>query len=187
MKESEKLPNKIKLYLEKGKIINEDWNNDKKLNLVINDCINIKNNIKNINKINNNINKLTNNEINIYFYPNEEKIINSFIENIKTFGKIVDDNFLNDSKIIKGNIEYIKSLRKWINPENKNIKDELLYRLSDDGEDVSKFHELCDNKGPTLTLFEINDSNITGIFTSIPWDIITMVFGKLMKKYSYLI
>ena len=170
VKENEKLPNKIKIYLEKGKIINEDWDNDNKLNLIINDCINIESNIKKINEINDNINKLTNNEINIHFYPDEEKIIDSFLENIKTFGKIVDGDLLNNSKIIKGNLEYIKSLRKWINPENKNIKDELLYRLSDNGEDYSKFHELCDNQGPTLTLFETNDGNITGIFTSVPWD-----------------
>jgi len=171
VKESEKLPNKIKIYLEKGKIINEDWDNDNKLNLIINDCINIESNIKKINEINDNINKLTNNEINIHFYPDEEKIIiDSFLENIKTFGKIVDGSLLNNSNIIKGNLEYIKSLRKWINPENKNIKEELLYRLSDNGEDYSKFHELCDNQGPTLTLFETNDGNITGIFTSVPWD-----------------
>ena len=170
VKESEKLPNKIKIYLEKGKIINEDWDKDNKLNLIINDCINIENNIKNINKIHNNINKFTNNEINIYFYPQEVKSINSFLESIKNFGQIITDDFLKDSKIINSNLEYIKSLRKWINPENKNIKDELLYRLTNDGEEYSKFHELCDNQGPTLTLFEINDGNITGIFTSIPWD-----------------
>ena len=170
VKESEKLPNKIKIYLEKGKIINEDWDNENKLNLVINDCINIEKNIKNINEIHNNINKFKNDEISIYFYPQEEKSINSFLENIKNFGKIFADDFLKDSKIIKNNMEYIKSLRKWINPENKNIKDELLYRLTNDGEDYSKFHELCDNQGSTLTLFEINDGNITGIFTSIPWD-----------------
>ena len=41
IKESNKLPNKIKLSLEKGKNLNNDWNNGNKLNLLINDCINI--------------------------------------------------------------------------------------------------------------------------------------------------
>jgi len=47
IKESEKLPNKIKILLEKGKTIDKEWNNNK-LNFLINDCINIENNIKEI-------------------------------------------------------------------------------------------------------------------------------------------
>ena len=34
----------------------------------------------------------------------------------------------------------------------------------------STFHELCDNKGPTLTLFHVNDGNIVGIYTPLSWD-----------------
>ena len=56
IKESENLPNKIKIFLEKGKIIDENWNNDK-LASMINDCINIENNIQNINKLNENLYK----------------------------------------------------------------------------------------------------------------------------------
>ena len=35
IKESEKLPNKIKISLEKGKIIDKEWNNNNKLNLFL--------------------------------------------------------------------------------------------------------------------------------------------------------
>ena len=52
IKDSEKLPNKIKLSLEIGKKIDEKWNENNKLNLLINDCINIEKNISEINKIN---------------------------------------------------------------------------------------------------------------------------------------
>ena len=49
IKQNEKLPNKIKEYLEKGKNIENEWkNNNKKLNIFINDCINIENSMKNI-------------------------------------------------------------------------------------------------------------------------------------------
>ena len=51
LRESEKLPNKIKNSLEKGKLIEKEWN-DNNLNSLINDCINIENNIKKINEIN---------------------------------------------------------------------------------------------------------------------------------------
>ena len=47
IKKGEKLPNQIKLYLDKGKILENEWNdNDNKLINRINDCLNIENNIK---------------------------------------------------------------------------------------------------------------------------------------------
>ena len=74
-----------------------------------------------------------------------------------------------DSKIINGNEKYKETLKKWIDPSRK-IKAELLYRLSENGDKFSTFHELCDNKGPTLTLFYVNDGNIIGIYTPLSWD-----------------
>ena len=74
-----------------------------------------------------------------------------------------------ESSIIKDNKEYKKAIKKWIN-SNKNIKAELLYKKSRDGDQISKFHELCDNKGPTLTLFQTEDGNIGGIYAPLSWD-----------------
>ena len=74
-----------------------------------------------------------------------------------------------DSKIINGNEKYNESLKNWIDPSRK-IKAELLYRSSQNGENISTFHELCDNKGPTLTLFHVNDGNKVGIYTPLSWD-----------------
>ena len=45
IKKGEKMPNQIKLYLDKGKELNEDWNDDNKLINNINNSINIENNI----------------------------------------------------------------------------------------------------------------------------------------------
>ena len=94
------------------------------------------------------------------------------IENIKKFGNISNDDFLFNSYIINNNEDYIKYLKDWINEEQNNteIKSKLLYRLTDNGEEFSKFHELCDNQGSTLTLFQINDGNKVGIFTSLSWE-----------------
>ena len=77
------------------------------------------------------------------------------------------ENF--NSTIIKDNIDYNKYLKNWINPEKK-IKAELLYRLTIDGNLSSKFHEKCDEKGPTITLFELEDENKVGIYTPLNWD-----------------
>ena len=76
---------------------------------------------------------------------------------------------LNNSLIINNNNYYIKLIKDWINP-NKKIEAELLYRLSRDGDQISTFHQLCDNKGPTLTLFYTQDGNKGGIYTPLSWD-----------------
>ena len=90
LKQSEKLPNQVKTNLEKGKEIENKWNDDKELKSIINDCIKIENNIVTINKINNNINKCNSTEIETHIEP-EEKGIEDYISEIKKFGNL---NFL---------------------------------------------------------------------------------------------
>ena len=46
---------------------------------------------------------------------------------------------------------------------------ELIYRGTRDGSSSEKFHELCDNKGPTVVLYKNDKGNIFGGFASIPW------------------
>ena len=88
IKNIEKLPNKIKLSLEKGKKLdNEHKENKLKLNLLIDECIRIENNIKDINIINEKIKKC-NNSINLKmkFNLETEQGIKNFIKIIKSFG-----------------------------------------------------------------------------------------------------
>ena len=92
IKESNMLPKKIKLSLEKGKNINNDWNDENKLILLINDCINIENNIKYINDINNNLNKCKFINSEMKFNPGNNAI-NELVVKIKEFGNIFYDNF----------------------------------------------------------------------------------------------
>ena len=179
IKQSEKIPNKIKEFLERGKKIENDWkNNDKRLNIVINDCIDIENNIEDIKLIQQNIEKYNSKNFIVNFEPKNEEEIYKIINNIKGFGSIIKEEieklYINNlnSLIINDNKKYNKILKYWIN-ENKIIEAELLYRLTRDGEKISKFHELCDNKGPTLTIFKIGDGNIGGIYTSLSMDTIS--------------
>ena len=89
IKESEKLPNKIKLSLERGKKIDEEYNDNNKIYLIINECINVENNINEIKKINENIKKYNDsNNLNIRFKPMKEEEITKYLENIKNFGKM---------------------------------------------------------------------------------------------------
>ena len=97
IKESEKLPNKIKKSIEKGKIIDKEWNENNLCSL-INECINIENNIKEINIINDNIKKYNLNKDKKIIYNTEEEDIKNMINNIQNFGKIITDKY-DDYKI----------------------------------------------------------------------------------------
>ena len=134
-KDIEKLPNKIKISLDKGKKIDNDWDNENKLSFLINDCLHIENNIQSINIINQNVHQFNNLGIsNIKFYPDKEDIINDFIYNIKTFGKI-------------GNVFYIfkkcpinvNENRKYALSGNDNIMTKI-------GTDYQWMGTICENK-----------------------------------------
>jgi len=89
MKQTEKLPKKIKDSLEKGKTIEKEWNINN-LPSLINDCLNIENNIRDINILDENIKKIKENQhINMDFGLNDEEIKN-ILSVIKSFGDIFD-------------------------------------------------------------------------------------------------
>ena len=159
IKENVKLPNKIKLALEKGKLINNEWNDNNKLNSIINDCIYIENNIKNINLINSNINKLKlHKDIEINFIPDNEDL-DKFIQNIKKFGNILDI----DSLILKnkGDIDKFKCLIS-----NKLIINnmKLLYRSTKDGLNLQNMINKINNKSNLIFLFFAGNKRIFGLY-----------------------
>ena len=88
IKESEKLPNKMKLCLEKGKKIEKNWDNNE-LKLIIHDCINMENNVKEIDNINESVKKcILNSNKTIRFSET-----NNLIDKIKTFGNLHYNTF----------------------------------------------------------------------------------------------
>ena len=129
IKKGEKAPNQIKLFLNKGKALNESWNDDNKLIRNINDCINIENNIKNIIEINEAIKNYNNKNTNIQFLT-EEKEINNILEKITKFGKIgEEENRSNWDGIIQGDKEIPKNkVTKWklkLNSDLNSIFDDF--------------------------------------------------------------
>ena len=132
---NEKLPNKIKISLEKGKIIEPEWNDNNKLNLLINDCINIENNINYYNEITENIKKIKANNNKIIKFIPEENGINEFIAKIKVFGKIYHNNFK-----FKECPNNINEKRKYVvSGENQNI-------LTKVGTDHNWMGTICENE-----------------------------------------
>ena len=107
-------------------------------------------------------------EIKISSYCNDLISNWSDIYKFKT-EKYVGIIFDKESLVLGKNNEYRTILKDWINP-NKNIKAELLYRLSRDGDSYQTFHKYCDDKGPTVTLiWDVNDIK-TGGYTPLSWD-----------------
>jgi len=163
IKDSEKLPNKIKLSLEKGKLIDNEWNDNNKLCPIIYSCINIEDNIKKINIINDNIQKCKiNNEINIEFNPEDEDFDN-FIKNIKSFGQICD-KFNIDSLILKNKDELDKFYGFFSNKIKIN-KMKLLFRSSRDGLTLENLKDKINNKSNLIFLFFVGNTRIFGSFT----------------------
>ena len=116
IKKAEKLPKAIKLSLNKGKLVDKEWDNNNLISY-INNCINIENNIKDINSINENINKYK--KINIEFIP-KDKSLDNFLENIRSFGKIIDYTSIKYS-FRECPINMKENRRYIVTGENKNI------------------------------------------------------------------
>ena len=99
IRESEKIQKLSKQTIEKGKIKENEWDDEKKLSKVINDCINIENTMKSISLIYDKINKINSNKnVEIEFYPNNFEMEKGLLNEIKNFGGI---------KIVKKKVENI--------------------------------------------------------------------------------
>src|SRR5436305_5373982 len=82
-----------------------------------------------------------------------------------------------DSTLVKP--EHVHIFSSWIdkkdsshyNKKNNPYKFNLLYRASRDGNTVKTFHEKCDNKGATLVIAKIqNSEKIIGGYSPLFWD-----------------
>ena len=164
LKKLDKLPTKIKTSLEKGKSIENEWDDNDKLNNLIYDCINIENNLKDINLINNSLIKYNfneNNMINCKFNGNVDK----FVTQIKNFGSLSNFSFLQnfDSLILNNSNDNLK----YFNLLDKNIKISklnLIYRSSRDELNYLSIVNKINNKSNLIFLFLTGSDRIFGAF-----------------------
>ena len=134
IKTAEKLPNNVKNSIENGKMINNIWDDQNKLNFIIYNCLNIENNIKDIKLINDNIEKCKDSEKKIHI-KYEEK---NFDDEVKDLLQIIK-YFATEDKL---NI-FIK--QKEIEKENNDLKQRIkkIYTINDNiiKNITSKFYE----------------------------------------------
>ena len=167
IKECDKLPKKIKKSLDKGKLIDNDWNDNLILSSMINDCINIEKMIKNINIINEKIKKCNSNiEQKLEFEPNEEQIDN-LMRTIKTF-KILNDNKF-DSLILKSEVDENK-FKLLIQSQLKINEPKLLFRASRDQLNYLNVVNKINNKSNLIFLYFTGKKRIFGAFIKTKLD-----------------
>ena len=113
--------------------------------------------------MNYNINKLesnTNYEIRLCTIYNN--INSNYSDIIKFKTNKFDSILLNETN--KCN-ECLNKIYEWTGGKNM----ELLYRGTRDGMSVDVFHNKCNNKGPTISLFKNEKGYIFGGYTSVDW------------------
>ena len=79
-----------------------------------------------------------------------------------TTKKAIDSNILSNSNQKN---EFLKKIYEWSGCKSL----ELLFRGTRDGMYSQNFHEKCDDKGPTITLFRNDKGNIFGGYLPISW------------------
>ena len=109
-----------------------------------------------------NLNSNTNYEIRICCFYNNVIGPWSEIHKIKTMF------YLNESIILKDDIENINLIKGWVDP-NRDLDFKLLFRMSRDGSNCSDFHRLCDNKGETLIIIKTDKNYKFGAYTPLNW------------------
>ena len=96
------------------------------------------------------------------------------------------EKVLQKSKIIEKKVNFIKTLKNWIcSNENIDLKCNLLYDAKKDGGLCPIFHQLCDNKGPTLTIIKTSDGKRIGGFTFRDWNKNTNNFISDNKAFLF--
>ena len=162
-KGKDKLKNKIKLYLEKGKSAFDEYNKNQNKSLYIDNCINIEKMIEIMNKINENMDIYKSNNEKIKFISNTDEIL----QLIKEFGSIdVDVNKINQQEINKNiqgfNPNKIKKIRKITekcgNGGNSYIYDGICFFISKNKEYVLAYIDAnSDNK--SIIFYDVNNNN----------------------------
>ena len=200
--ETLKLPNKIKISLEKGKLIDKEWNNNNKLNSLIYDCINIENNIKNINTINEKIKKCKSTNSEIKFISGNDDI--TILELIKRFGIInskkenIQNNInTNILDFYPQNIKFVKKISDSFGCYSRYVIDCVCFFISKKEEHLLGY---IDKDNKSIIFYDINDdkeikkinnAHDQGIYTIKYYDynyydiILTSSYNNDIKIWNY--
>ena len=165
------MPNKIKSSLDKGKIIDKEYEINK-LNSLINECIKIENIVRDINTIDKNKKDLQSIVEQEIVFNLDENDINIFIEKIKKFGEI------NKQKKIKyNNFRVINKEVKIIEHSKATLHESLDIMIGRKNGDYSLFD---DQNGNHFAIFDLNKKlYLKEILISVK-----QYFGCVLKNFK---
>ena len=145
----------IKSLLENVESIDDDWEDDDKLNEIIDNCINIENNVKDINTIKAKMEKYikNGNKFNVQINYN----IDNFINKIKKFGYIFDSTILKEQN-------NIKKFNELIDDDKITNNLNLLYRSSRDEFNYLNIINAINNKSNLIFLYLTENDRIFGAY-----------------------
>ena len=145
----------IKSLLENVESIDDEWEDDDKLNEIINNCINIENNMKDINIIKAKMEKYikNDNKFNVQFNNDIDKFINK----IKKFGYIFDSTILKEQN-------NIKKFNELIDDDKITNNLNLLYRSSRDEFNYLNIINAINNKSNLIFLYLTENDKIFGAY-----------------------
>jgi hypothetical protein len=113
-----------------------------------------------------------------------KRLIKLLLEKINILEKKINNNNNKKEKIEGLNSKEIKEICKWIDNINyKNIKLELIFSKIKHKGNAKKFHKLCDHIKGTIIIYETENNNKFGGFTSMSWNDYS---GEKKDKYSFL-
>jgi hypothetical protein len=104
-------------------------------------------------------------EIIEYLHLKEKMDVRRRLRNKKLFEIVKEELY----EVANGEF-YEHILTNPIFSELKFIFMKLLYKGSDQAFSCRRFHELCDKKGPTVTIIKSRKGKLFGGFTPIPWE-----------------
>ena len=152
-----KFSEKIKIYIDKGKIAEKDWNKINNKAILINDCINIENTIDKINNMNTSIEKYKIQDKKLNFNCN----INDIINLIKTFGsfnKTINQQEvnININNFNPQNLNYIKQISSNYGCYHGYCYDSVCFFISKNNEYVLSY---IDSSYKSIIFYDINNNN----------------------------
>ena len=164
IREGEKLPEKIKISLEKCKSIKNEWNDNNKLGHIIFNCINIEDNINKINEINESIKICNLNKEEIIEFTSDETIDDLIIK-IKDYGKIYRKlNYADIETVILKNKDEFEKFQNLLSNHIDISNIQLLYRATRDGLNYESIVDKINNKSNLIFLYCTGNKRIFGVF-----------------------
>ena len=153
-----KFPEKIKTFLEKGKIAEKDWDKTQNKNVLINDCVNIENTIAKIDEMNKSLEKSQKQDKKLYFYSQSNEMM-SFINNYGTLNNLQRINQqevnINIDDFNPGNLTCVKQIASNFGNCTNYCVDCVCFFISKNKEHVLGY---IDNSYKTIIFWDINDN-----------------------------